>query len=235
MLPIFRGSMLTARTSQASIAFSTKLRTQRGWSSLSISENALIINSLGTTFPYVWLRDSCQSPTCVHPSTSQKLHRTSDIPLDIKPIPNGVQLGDDGLHIEWVTGHKSFYPKSFLERHSSTDKLSKFHKDLPQEPWSASGISKNPNLFLQYKTLQEPTGLLTAINQLSVHGLLFVKGVPNTETANETCELRKLSTYFGEIRETFYGQVWDVKNVRNSRNIAYTNLDLGLHMDLLYV
>lgn len=48
-----------------------------------------------------------------------------------------------------------------------------------------------------------------------------------------TCELRKLAETFSNIRETFYGQVWDVVNVRNSRNIAYTNLDLGLHMDLL--
>jgi hypothetical protein len=57
--------------------------------------------------------------------------------------------------------------------------------------------------------------------------------VPNEDTVDATCELRKLAETFSNIRETFYGQVWDVVNVRNSRNIAYTNLDLGLHMDLL--
>ena len=233
MLPIFRGIVSTARASQIPIASYNCLGIRRRWSSLSIGETSLTINTLGTTFPFVWLRDSCQSSTCVHPSTSQKLHRTTDIPLDIKPTPDGVRLADDGLHIQWMTGHKSFYPKSFLDRHSSADKLSKFHKDSPQEPWTASSIATNPNSFLQYETLQSPTGLLTAINQLSVHGLLFITGVPNVETSHEACEIRKLAAYFGEIRETFYGQVWDVKNVRNSRNIAYTNLDLGLHMDLL--
>ncbi|KAF9238090.1 hypothetical protein BU15DRAFT_75480 [Melanogaster broomeanus] len=38
---------------------------------------------------------------------------------------------------------------------------------------------------------------------------------------------------FGELRTTFYGDMWDVKIAHNSRNIAYTDLDLGLRMDLL--
>jgi len=76
--------------------------------------------------------------------------------------------------------------------------------------------------------------MLTAIMQLERYGLAFVTGVPTHETSTETCELRKLAEMFGEIRNTFYGELWDVKNIRNSRNIAYTNLDLGLHMDLLY-
>jgi gamma-butyrobetaine dioxygenase len=203
--------------------------------SVSMNETSLTVHSLGTAFPYVWLRDSCQSPLSVHPATSQKLHRTSDIPLDIKPIPDGVRSTDDGIHIEWTTGHKSFYSFAFLERHSSPGSLTKFHKDLLYEPWDAESISKVPDLFLPYASFQQPAGILAAITQLSRYGILFITGVPNKETSNDTCELRRLAEHFGEIRHTFYGQVWDVKNVRNSRNIAYTNLDLGLHMDLLYV
>jgi gamma-butyrobetaine dioxygenase len=208
---------------------------RRGWSSISTGETSLAVHSLGTTFPYVWLRDSCQSPSCVHPSTSQKLHKTSDIPVDIRPAQDGVEVVSDGINIQWITGHKSFYPKSFLERHSSSENLFKYHKDVPQQPWDLSRISNSPNLYLPYTSLQNRSGLLSAMNQLSSYGILFVTGVPNSETSDESCELRKLAEYFGEIRHTFYGQVWDVKNVRNSRNIAYTNLDLGLHMDLLYV
>ncbi|BGO91865.1 hypothetical protein JCM10020v2_003521 [Rhodotorula toruloides] len=33
---------------------------------------------------------------------------------------------------------------------------------------------------------------------------------------------------------TWYGDLWDVKAVEGSLNIAYTNLDLGLHMDLTH-
>lgn len=48
-----------------------------------------------------------------------------------------------------------------------------------------------------------------------------------------TC-FQSLALQFGEIRSTFYGSLWDVRSLSESKNIAYTNLDLGLHMDLLY-
>jgi hypothetical protein len=42
-----------------------------------------------------------------------------------------------------------------------------------------------------------------------------------------------MAAYFSEIRDTFYGDVWNVKTVDEKiPNIAYTNLFLGLHMDL---
>ena len=207
---------------------------QRTWSTLSTDSSSLTIDSLKATFPYVWLRDSCQSPECVHPSTSQKLHRTSDIPLDIKPIRDGVELTADGIRIVWTDGHESFFDRSFLERHSSYDKLFAFHKDVPKEPWNYRDIlSKGQHLFVTYESLQSPTGLLAAITQISKYGLLFISGVPNKETSNDTCELSTLAQLFSDIRPTFYGSLWDVVNVQNSKNIAYTNLDLGLHMDLM--
>lgn len=199
----------------------------------STTDSGLVIKD--ASFPYRWLRDSCQCPACIHPSTSQKLHRTSDIPPDTRPSSDGIRASEEGLHVEWTTGHKSFYSSQFLERHSSPSKLAAAHKDLPRTPWDVSLLSKSRDLFVPYTSLENPSGLLAAITQLSQFGLLFVTGVPNIETSNDTCELRALAQYFSEIRNTFYGELWDVKNVRNSKNIAYTNLDLGLHMDLLCV
>lgn len=187
------------------------------------------------SFSHQWLRDSCQCPSCVHPSTLQKLHRSSDITVDVRPTPGGLTATSDGIHIRWTDGHESFYQTTFLERYSSPSELTKFHRDIEQVPWNASLISQSSNLYIPYEELVEPSRLLRAINQLIQYGLLFVTGVPNDQTSNEACELRKLAKIFGELRATFYGETWDVKNVRNSRNIAYTNLDLGLHMDLLYV
>lgn len=212
-----------------------RLDFRRRWSTLSTSSSSLTVHSLKASFPYVWLRDSCQSsPDCIHPTTSQKLRKTSDIPVDIRPISNGVQLTDTGIQIDWTDGHKSHFLASFLERHSSQKKLSEFHKDIAPQAWDHASISSARDLFLPYESLRTQEGLLAAFTQISESGLLFVTGVPNKETLDETCELLTLANFFGDIRSTFYGRVWDVRNVRNSRNIAYTNLDLGLHMDLLY-
>ncbi|KAK7042575.1 glycoside hydrolase family 5 protein [Favolaschia claudopus] len=213
----------------------TRIRSRR-WSSIARSQDGegLVVESLGATFPFVWLRDSCLSPDCIHPSTSQKLHRSSDVPRSIRPADDGVEITSDGLRISWADGHKSFFPREFLDRHSSPKRLAEFHADLREKPWDAAQIRKNTDLYVSYESLQKPSGLRVAIDQLCSDGLLFVTGVPNEETSDATCELRKLAATFSQIRDTFYGQVWDVVNLRNSRNIAYTNLDLGLHMDLLY-
>lgn len=201
---------------------------------LRTSVSELIVPALSASFPFRWLRDACQCATCVHPSTSQKLFRTSDIPANIRPITYGVTFQDNGFHVEWEDNHNSFYEHSFLERYTSAQRRSSYHKDVKPISWDVSTISQVPDLYMTYEAIQKPSHLLSAITQLTRYGLLFLTGVPNTEHTNETCELRKLANIFGELRETFYGELWDVKNIRNSTNIAYTDLDLGLHMDLLY-
>ncbi|KAI0672032.1 Clavaminate synthase-like protein [Trametes maxima] len=199
---------------------------------LGNTDDGLIYN--GHPFSFVWLRDSCQCPSCLHPSTRQKLHRTSDIPLDTRPNPNGVDVAHDGVHITWDSGHRSHYPADFLNRYTSRDATHKFHRDVSRVEWDVDQIKSARNLFLPYGALDTPSGLLAAITQLTRYGLLFISSVPNQKTSNKECELRKLGERFGELRTTFYGETWDVKNIKNSRNIAYTNVDLGAHMDLLY-
>lgn len=186
----------------------------------------------GTTYPFRWLRDSCQCPKCVHPSTRQKLHRSSDIPANVKPAPDGVQVRENGVEIQWATGHRSFYPRELLHNHSSPLNLRKFHKEVDLVTWDAERIRDSNTLFVPYAELQGKSEKLRAYKQLAKYGLLLVTGVPNSQTSHEDCELRKLARLFGEIRTTFYGEVWDVKNIQDSTNIAYTNLDLGFHIDL---
>ena len=209
----------------------------RTWTTYTQTTDALTIHSLNNTpFPYIWLRDSCTSSKCIHQNSKQKLHCSSDISLTIAPV--GVKVTSNGIDIDWNDGHKSSFDQKFLERHASTSKLMEWHLDhhLKEETWTHSSIISS-NLFIPYNNvLNTSSGLVQAITQLSKYGILFISGVPNQETSNETCELRTLAERFGEIRTTFYGPLWDVVNGNNDgKNIAYTNLELGLHMDLLYV
>ena len=197
----------------------------------SDANRALVYN--GHSYPYLWLRDSCQCTQCLHPSTRQKLHRSSDVPLDVQPAKDGVQTSPEGLRVTWNTGHQSHYPSNFLERYATKHSVHAFRRDVDGVQWDVARLKQARDIFLPYASLDTPSGLLAAITQLTRYGLLFVTGVPTTKTSNEECELRGLGERFGELRRTFYGETWDVKNIKNSRNIAYTNVDLGLHMDLL--
>ncbi|KAH9988247.1 hypothetical protein BJV74DRAFT_839630 [Russula compacta] len=192
---------------------------------------------MNTTFPYRWLRDACRCPSCIHPSTQQKLHRTSDIPASI--APESVETTDDGIHISWAgaDGHRSFFPKASLAVHANAIALRSHHNDVPTTPWptaSALLAASGGDLEVPYDDLATPRGLLRAITQLQRMGILFLRGVSCTDKSDSDCEVRKLAARFAEIRDTFYGAVWNVKNAVSSRNIAYTNLFLGLHMDLQY-
>ena len=124
--------------------------------------------------------------------------------------------------------HRSFFPKAFLAAHASPMSLHSSHNDIPTTLWpTASALSAASGGDLR--------GLLRAITQLQRTGLLILRGVPCDDTSDEGCEVRKVAAHFAEMRVTFYGEVRNVKNVVESRNIAYTNLFLGLHMDLQYV
>lgn len=233
------------------------LRRQRNFTSIAITQSALKLPSLAASFPYRWLRDSCQCPKCVHPSTRQKLHRSSDIPRDVRPVGvnggvggNGSGVGikaerePNGIRIEWgpsmatstasETSHVSFFTETFLRRHASHHTLAEFHRDQPPIPWTSADFSANLVNSVPYESLASPSSLCALLDQLVRYGLVFVSGMPTKETGDDGCELRILANKLGMLRNTFYGDVWDVRSVKESKNIAYTNLDLGFHMDLMY-
>ena len=192
--------------------------------------DAVVFN--GHSYPHLWLRDSCQCSQCLHPTTLQKPYKLSEIYLDEQPAAGGVQATVDGLNITWNSGHESHYPRRFLERHTSLESLKTYHNDLERLEWDITKIKEARDLFLPYNALNTPRGLLSAITQLTQFGLLFVTNVPHQKTSEEESELKPLAGRFGEIRRTWFGETWDVRTIKNSRNIAYTNANLGLHMDL---
>lgn len=212
-----------------------KSSARRLFSSFVVEADKVHIASLKASFPYVWLRDSCQCPRCVHPSTRQKLHRSSDFARrNLKP--KSIKADKDGLRVLWPDEdngvvHTSFFPSYFLKRYSNPSSLTSFHRDISPQPWTAAHfVGDEP---FAYSELSEPNVLLEVYKKLLRDGLVFFRGVPVEKTSNEECELRTLASQLGALRNTFYGETWDVRNIRDSKNIAYTNLDLGFHMDLL--
>ncbi|KAI0251559.1 Clavaminate synthase-like protein [Lactifluus subvellereus] len=204
---------------------------------VTATQEGLEIPPLSATFSYRWLRDACTCPSCIHPSTQQKLHRSSDIPASI--APEGIETTPDGVYIFWAgpNRHRSFFSQALLATHANSAALHGFHNDVPATLWpTASALldASDGDLEVSYDDISTPRGLLRAITQLQRTGLLFLRGVPHADTSHATCEVRRVAARFAELRETFYGAVWDVTNAVDSCNIAYTNLFLGLHMDLLY-
>ncbi|KAL7754439.1 hypothetical protein RI367_000420 [Sorochytrium milnesiophthora] len=209
------------------------------------------------TFHYVWLRDNCQCPHCLHPSTRQKLHSSGRVPLDVKPkhlawikrpaasssssssSPASAAEDEWTLAVEWATPscpndtHRSEYPLSFLNRWNySTRRLVDKIPHIKPTLWhDAKTITSTSGLRVSYEEfMSDDRAFWRVLDQMAKYGLCFLQGVPTSKHTT----VEDVARRFGDIRQTFYGTSWDVKSVVNSENIAYTNLFLGLHMDLMY-
>ena len=132
---------------------------------------------------------------------------------------------------------QSEFPIEMLRRYSNSGLNDAFRHAIKPIPWSKDTLLRSStDLTMSYTELCSSRDTLRrGIEQLLTYGILFVEGVPHEETADERCEMGRLAGLFGLVRETFYGRFWDVvSRGESSRNIAYTNLLLGIHMDLAY-
>jgi hypothetical protein len=139
--------------------------------------------------------------------------------------------------------HRSVFPAkvmlSMRPEHTLPPKLRIFKRLIRRSLWSeGSQFEQSPDTVrYKYEDLlnEDKRGveLWMMLRQAQMKGLVVIEGVPTDTTSNEDCRLREVMNWIGEIRNTFYGETWNVKSMPNSKNIAYTSLNLGLHMDLL--
>ncbi|KAK9722907.1 hypothetical protein K7432_002342 [Basidiobolus ranarum] len=191
-------------------------------------------------FSYLWLRDNCPCPQCIHPDSRQKLHSSCDVPMDVQPT--SVTIESEQVTIAWSKEllnhstpdapqpHISTYPLKWLQTYSSEENQKRYrYNHMLPVAWEPETLGKD-NLRIPYEEyMNTETGLLKCLRQLNDFGLCFLSGVPTSDD-----EVIKVANRIGSIKETFYGKSWDVKSVPQAKNIAYTSLFLGLHMDLLY-
>ncbi|CAO0790107.1 unnamed protein product [Mucor circinelloides] len=236
--PLSKNSLsFTAASATAAARFQSTLAKQIH--DTSLTEDALHVKwaNQASTYSFLWLRDNCQCPQCLHPSSRQKLHSSADIPLDIKPIDFKI-LGEEA-EITWdqplrhgkndANSHVSRFPLEFLKRYESSKSSEEFRfNHLVPQTWKADEYKLDWISYDDYMNTDE--GLHTVVQRLYNKGLVFLKDVP---LKDEACT--QVAERIGPIQETFYGRDFDVKNVAKSINIAYTSLYLGFHMDLMYM
>jgi gamma-butyrobetaine dioxygenase len=192
-----------------------------------------------TTFPdhglpVTSLRDMCTCPRCVDPSTRQKLFVTADIPSDI--ALESVQELPHGVEIRWANDipgldpHVSVFDKTIFDAMATTGSS----KTLPPMPrrrlWNDEQFRTEVPDCTYEAYMQDDAVLYQALQKLHSHGLLFLKNVPESPES-----VIRITNRIGPLKNTFYGETWDVRSVPQAKNVAYTSQDLGFHMDLLYM
>ncbi|KIW07526.1 uncharacterized protein PV09_01489 [Verruconis gallopava] len=198
------------------------------------------------TFDSIWLRDSCRCPRCRNPSSTQKTFQTADIPATIEGSAQvTTELEDDEVllvswkdDIEgWPEGHQTALPLDFL-RHALQEERrfkSRRHSETPRTLWDSRTMQQDVQ-FLDYASyMRNDKTLYKALRALDTHGLVFLRNVPDTTATDSAASVKSICERIGHLRTTFYGQTWDVRSVPDAKNVAYTHVFLGLHMDLCYL
>jgi gamma-butyrobetaine dioxygenase len=226
---------------------------QHQWSATNTGTSVTVSSETSPaqmTLPLNWLRDNCACPKCLQPSTQQRLHKSSDFFSSETSSGSRAEIrteaGEVGLYVEWKNSHanetsgsnqhlSSFYPLKKLVRGLASSQYTRQNPTFfPITTWKQEGLLTSPTLRVPYADFKSsPTAMHAALSQVVSYGLVVLTGVPTNATDNATCELRRAMEQIGEIRNTLYGETWDVKALKDSKNIAYTDVDLGFHQDLL--
>ncbi|XP_076441734.1 gamma-butyrobetaine dioxygenase-like [Babylonia areolata] len=176
-------------------------------------------------FHSIWLRHNCHCSVCRQCHSTQRLTDPATLPHQI--TISHISVTETDLEIQWKgedghTGtiplnylHQNCYETDSLRRRREAGRLDKPVKTLPEVHYN--------------DMIKDDTMVLRWLRQINEAGLSLLKGVPTDKSMIE-----KVAEYIGPVQHLIYGQAFDVISTPKPINVAYSNVELDFHMDLVY-
>lgn len=176
-----------------------------------------------------WLRFCCQCEQCRQAHSGQKTFDVLSIPDPLELSDFSVSKNQENLQLTFENegDHQGVISLQWLRENCYSDAARRIDS---QKRITQPHLGEHSLPEVNYSDIMESKeGLWKMLSQLSDHGVSLVKDVPTDE---DHCA--KVARLFGPVLETIYGKSFDVKSVPNPINIAYSDVALDLHMDLMY-
>jgi len=178
-------------------------------------------------FASVWLRDNL--PEHRDPHSGQRLVDVADLPE--RPRIRRAAARDGSVLVEWEGESEAAtfgldwlaaQARSVRERRPET---------APRRWLVGSALAAASDFaWASFAAARDDRTLRRSwLVRLIKDGVAFLRGVPSTEGA-----LLEAMALVGQVAETNYGVVFDVRSVPQPENLAYSDLGLGLHTDNPY-
>jgi alpha-ketoglutarate-dependent taurine dioxygenase len=166
----------------------------------------------------------------VDPHSKQRYFQFGDIPSIVEP--SSLTWEGDNLVVRWRHDIPGFDEAHVSTYHADSLHAHKFNgfRNKRVRLWTKKDMEKQQHWISYDRYLNDQTAFTQAMRALADYGLIFVKDVPDSRE-----EVERIATRMGPLRNSFYGSTWDVRSVPKAKNVAYTNQNLGFHMDLLYM
>ena len=177
-------------------------------------------------FPSLWLADNDPQRRDAH--SGQRLTDVADLPA--APALRAARLEGAQLVLDWGDGlPQSRFATDWL---ATEGPRSQAHAPRSVTLWR-DGASRDAHRDCPWLTLADLAGGLPNaqdwLRRLEAEGLAFLDGVPAADGA-----ILEAAAHIGLVQETNYGRLFDVRATPRAENLAYTDLELGLHTDNPY-
>ena len=178
-------------------------------------------------YNFLWLRDNC--PSEIHPTARERTFNLLTVSESIHPKSFTISE-DNSLSIKWSEGdHSSNYSYEWLRKNCYTLKNSTPYK-TPYQLWDQSIQNNIKKIQIDCdEIMSSDEGVTKYLEQLHYYGISLVQNAPTSKMSAEDV-LKKISHF----RETFFETPFEVINIPNPNNSAYTALGLRNHLDLPY-
>lgn len=182
-------------------------------------------------FHYIWLRDNCRCPACLHPTTRERTHFTADVPPEVAPAA-GELTPEGDLRLRWAPsaldpeGHESVFPDGFLRGFRSPEPAVAPAAGGRRRLWAGELNGQVPS-FDFAEVVRDDAALLGWCEAIRDLGLAVVRGVPNHDG-----EVERFVERVAFVRETVYDRLHEVFVDPRAYNVASTALELKPHTDM---
>jgi alpha-ketoglutarate-dependent taurine dioxygenase len=178
-------------------------------------------------FPSLWLRDNLREDR--DPHNGQRLVDVTDLPAD--PRIRAAHSANGAVLIEWQgETQPARFELGWLARQAAG--VAAERPELTRRLWLMGSELEAQRDFAHVAlpaARTERATRLAWLTRLLQDGIAFLR-----EVACEERAILGAMTLVGQVAETNYGAVFDVRSVPQPANLAYSDLGLGLHTDNPY-
>jgi len=177
----------------------------------------------------IWLRDNCSCAECRHPGNGQKLFNIGDLAEGIRV--DEVREDDGVVHVRFAPdGHAAVFDGEWLRSWlpNTAEAPADPRADDAKELWNATTIGAVPEAdWVAYQ--RDPETKAAALDAVLRTGFVVLHGVETTPR-----RVLDVAASFGFVRNTNYGELFDVRIETNPVNLAFTGLPITPHTDNPY-
>ncbi|HMA50275.1 MAG TPA: gamma-butyrobetaine dioxygenase [Magnetospirillaceae bacterium] len=180
-------------------------------------------------FHAIWLRDNARDDRTRSPSNGQRLITLLDIPAETRIADAGWADGRLSLRFEPEGRLIEFEPAWLLAHAYDRPRAAATGWTGPEVTrWDAASAQAVPVGTYQV-VRNDKAALRRWLAAVRRYGFARLAGAPAAEGM-----VAEVAEWFGHVRETNYGRIFDVRAEVDANNLAYTNLGLQAHTDNPY-